>query len=654
MADQSTLDRRAALARRAQLKAQAQAKAGGFTPPAPAPEATGEIPQKDLYESDLNRTASSFADQAGIKKLLAQRGYTDVAYDPDGNLIAKGPDGRWFRDKDNFFGHPVNWSEARLGHALPELGMAGALLTTPLDAAPTGGLSLLALAAKAAAGRMAGESLRRATGRSMGVYDSDIADASLAAEGLEGATGGLTAPLGALKLPIGKGVRASINEMTDTALQNAWKKAGQYAARTQAVLAGVPRESVEVIYKNPRAAERAMAPDFVPNTMLPATRKELATNSRAKKNALRAARKEFITKHGDEILPTGAEQTRVMDFLDDHSPNAQGLSGISEKERAEIRALRNGAFIQPATAQTPPSMRVTHVVPGEPKVVAPPVVASEIELYQPHWDQLTPRPREQFRPTGKQIEVVPAKTVPTLEKIELQAGVPGRDLLKTRDHLTTRVDSFDKPELAGSTSGPAQAYYRSARRGVTDVIHEADPNLTAMDAEYSAFAKEAALAAPVMKRGRGESFLENLHWGPRSEQEAAVAAVAPKAFDELINPYAAVRAFDESSAGRGWLTKRQALRYGTGAVGVAQAPQNPMVAAIAAGASLAQTPALQRSIAINGAKYLAPAMRKAYEAAVLKNSKLLTPVLGAQAAEPVAQGAQSAWSLLRGTSEETE
>lgn len=115
----------------------------------------------DLAGGDLNRVKQSFGDHGALAKKLISQGFVDVSQDKSGNLIAKKPDGKWYRDEDNFLGHSLNWLESSVGKALPLAGgIAGGLGTGP--GAVTG----------AAAGGGVGEAARIGIGKLIGVNDS--------------------------------------------------------------------------------------------------------------------------------------------------------------------------------------------------------------------------------------------------------------------------------------------------------------------------------------------------------------------------------------------------------------------------------------------------------------------------------------------------
>src|SRR5574343_781750 len=225
----------------------------GTSPAAPAPaeppSEMGTNPDNaqpmDLYGSDVNRLKAGFGDAKGIEPLLKVRGAVEVKRNSSGEIVAKGSDGKWYRDENEFFkGHPINWLESAIGKTPNTVGMlmggaAGAALGAPL-APGTAGLSVPAAAiALAGAGSMAGEDTRQYIGGKLGTYSGENRVQDLIDEGIAGAMGEVG----------GRAINTGLSSFQKSGLGNSFKNA---AAKTASTLSGgVPTSATRRMIDNP-------------------------------------------------------------------------------------------------------------------------------------------------------------------------------------------------------------------------------------------------------------------------------------------------------------------------------------------------------------------------------------------------------------------
>jgi hypothetical protein len=119
-----------------------------------APETAKPV---DLYGSNRLRFMASFGNPKGLQDELAQRGYKNAQYSPNGDIVAQTQKGTWVRDADKFK-ESVPKALASLGGYAPEM---FALAST----APTGPGAML--------GGATGYAAKRAIGGMYGTYVPD-------------------------------------------------------------------------------------------------------------------------------------------------------------------------------------------------------------------------------------------------------------------------------------------------------------------------------------------------------------------------------------------------------------------------------------------------------------------------------------------------
>jgi hypothetical protein len=363
-------------------------------------------PEPTSLFNDLDRAKMSFGDDEHIQALLEANGYKNVGKNKSGDLVAQLPDGTWVKDNDAFLAskfpfidHPVNWAEARLGHALPLIG-AGALAGGGLVG--SGGTALPASVALAGVGGLIGESARRMIGAGLGVQTppTPAKAAGPLGVGAEMAAAELGPQL-LMRSPVGPPLRKSAQWLLD--------KAKGAIAAISSKGAGVPIEAAE------RAIER---PNEVLAANLPGRslrvgqlgQTELETRNAIKQRAVALAREKFEAGPGQEVVPTNDLISMNQDYLQKKAPNSAGEGPLTGTEWRRLRRLEEQSFTTPKMAPEPiPGAYSSRpVFSREPRVIQPEVQAG---VYEPSF--VKDGPQEDFMtPVAPQIKKAgPAQTV---------------------------------------------------------------------------------------------------------------------------------------------------------------------------------------------------------------------------------------------------
>lgn len=294
--------------------------------------------ETDLFGGDFNRTKSSFGDKAGVENLVKQRGFSDVKTNENGDLVAKGPDGNWYKDQSNFTSHPINWLEKKAGEALPLAGMAtGAGIGLGLASIPGAGI-----------GAGAGEGLRALIGKALGTYEGGAGDIVKGAG--EEALGGAAAETGGKIIGKGLGMVGDVipipgtgmnaTEATKAALEKfLYNPARSLYSKGASTISGVDSDAIKAMLERPKEVLSAGRKGNALNVAKQA-QAEIAKNDSTEGGLISAARKAYVEKYGQEPVSTNAALQTLIEAEQRHAPNAYGQSALSPDDFEAIKSLK--------------------------------------------------------------------------------------------------------------------------------------------------------------------------------------------------------------------------------------------------------------------------------------------------------------------------
>lgn len=306
------------------------------------PHALGLDPERpaetDLYGNDDSRMKAGFASPEGAAPLV-KPGFQTVQKNSTGDLVAKAPDGRWYKDQDSLLKNPGNWAESALGKAPGTAGMmAGGALGGFLGggevASPT---AIPAAIAGAGAGSAAGESFRQGIGGLLGVQKKPDTQAigQEAANGAFAETGGKA--LGAIAKPVIDVAKPYVHSAMSAVMSK---------------LSGVDRDAIMRTLEKRGAVFNPMDSQ----TIAKQGASELAARDSAEGTAIAEARQNLRTDAGLHPLDTSKVIAPTLGAIDTAAANAKGEGQLTPTEGP---AMRNRAILNltspPAVGIGPPA-----------------------------------------------------------------------------------------------------------------------------------------------------------------------------------------------------------------------------------------------------------------------------------------------------------
>lgn len=447
----------------------------GDTPTKELPLGHPDNPAKaDIFSSDINRTKAGFGDLEGIAPMIQQKGFTDVKKNASGELIAKGPDGKYYKDANEFFGgHPLNWAESHLGGAYPLAGMAlGAAGAGALATPGTLGVGTIpASIAGAGVGAGVGEGARIGIGKYLGVHKGGAYDVNKDILG-EGAMGALSEfggkKIGMIPLP---GKLASVDNATKMGLEKLVGMGQKGVTKISQALTGVDADAYLRQLLRPNQVKNALAP----GNSLAVTRAaqdELSARAGQEGKAISQARQAFADKYGGEQIPTTPMQDTLEQAMARNAPNSSGRSGMTPDEFLELNDLK----------------------------------AKDLSTHAP----------DMYGNSTSQ----PVKS----------AG----ELQRTADWLQQQVSPNQYKGSAPTRSDKSQGTYQRLLGQLKDAFHEKSPELKSADAQFSDYADKAKILGPV-EGPAGESFSSSLFGANKGARQEAAKDLIPGAYEGMAD-----------------------------------------------------------------------------------------------------------------------
>lgn len=499
------------LMERAQLISQAKALRGGSgqgggsyaaqaTAPQNPPGSESNPIDADLFGSDIDRTKSSFGNLAGVTPILTQKGWKGVKKSSSGEIIAQGPDGKFYRDQEGI-SHPINWLEGHAGGAFPTAGMVvGGGMAGAAGAAAGGAPSIPASVAGATAGGAVGEGARIAIGKKLGTYQGGAGDIAgdVALEGVGSGAAELGGKvIGKVPIPF---MGMNIDEATKLGLQKLVQGGSKAAAKVSSALTGVDSDAYLRMLNRPKQ----VAGSLEPGNSLRVARKaqgELAARAESEGTAISQARQDFHKNFGQTPVDTTPMVSSVDESLARNAPNSSGRSGMMPDEIAELQDLRNKDFMGQKQTGT---QQVT-----------------------------TSRPSSIVDEQGNPIQVTSTEQVPTLEPV---ASKPAGELQRTADYLQEQVSPQAYKTVGPTRTGKSTGAYQDLLGKLKDSFHKIDPNgLGKADARFSDYADKVKILGPLENDGSAESFASNLFGANKGARQEAAQALIPNSYEDMAD-----------------------------------------------------------------------------------------------------------------------
>lgn len=426
-----------------------------------------------------NRTSASFGNLEGIKPMLEKNGWKNIQQNPDGDIVALGPDGKYYKDKASFFSHPINWVESHAGKALPLGGMMLGGTGSGVLAAPEslGTATLPAAVAGAGFGGAVGEGARIAVGKKLGTYqgtDSQVAG-DVGGEGVKSSVAELGGKLiGKIPIPF---TGMNVDAATAAALAKLAQKGSGAATRLSQALTGVDKDAYTRMLNRPDEVAGALAPG---NALKVAGQgaDELAARAGTEGELISNARKKFAEVHGATPVNTEPMIASTDDALARNAPNSSGESGMTPAEIEELNNVKNKSLV----TKTPnPGMYGE----GEPTIT-------------------------------------PSK--------------PAGELQRTADWMQEQVSPRAYNSSAPSRSGKSSGAYQKLLGQIKDAFHQMDPEgLGKADARFSDYANKAKILSGIEGDSTGESFANNLFGANKGAKQEAAQALLPKTYESMAD-----------------------------------------------------------------------------------------------------------------------
>lgn len=577
---------------------------GGKSGPLPG---TPENPiDADLFGSDIDRTKSSFGDLQGITPMLTQKGYKKVQKNGSGDLVAQGPDGRYYRDQEGF-SHPINYLEGHAGGALPTAGMVGgaALGTGAGPGAPVASTIL------AGAGAGAGEVARQAIGKQLGVQAQ--ADPSVAGEealkGSAAEVGGKA--LGKIPVPF---MGMNIDEATKAGLQKLVQAGSRGAAKVSSMLTGVDSDAFLRMLNRPKQVAEALKPG---NSLrvARAAQGELAARAETENKLISSARQNFQDNFGQTPVDTTPMQSSIDETLARNAPNSSGRSGLMPDEISELNDLKAKDFTgQQQTGTT---------------------------------TQTTTKQSPILGPDGQPLSTTTSAQVPTLVPV---ANKPAGELQRTADYLQEQVSPQAYKTVGPTRTGKSTGAFQDLLGKLKDSFHNLDPNgLGKADARFSDYADKVKLLGPVENDGTAESFATNLFGANKGVRREAAQSLIPKTYEDMADIGAnkamgtdPVHGLIKSPSGPAIVRVGGPLAMGLAGFASGGTERGLLGLGAGAGASVATSPIAHKEFYYLSGKYGMPAVR-----ALVQNPQIAPAILDQADLGRIRGYGQNIWASLR-------
>lgn len=461
-------------------------------------------PHEKSLLPDMERAAGSFGDEAGRIEQLKKNGFSDVRKNKQGDLVAKGYDGKYYRDATKFTEHPVNWAESKLGHALPTSGMV-------LGAVGGEGVASVPLAA---AGAGLGETLRVAAGKHMGTYKGGLPEAAMdvAGETLGGAAaevGGKA--IGKLPLPLAGGV--TIDQATKDALAALVSGGSKVATRISQTLTGVDKDAY---------MRQLMRPNEVKNALQPGNALAVATGAAGEREARDSAESSLISQARQDFREQfGRDPMNTQEFIDAvskarqrNAPNEFGESAMTPSELSELERLNAQSFVTPR--ETKPAVTASRVSFEKKPSVLKDASGNAIENVRS-----APGPEYTVQPAESVLD--PKQSVGSLQR--------------TADWLQKEVPQghYDKT-IPGARSEKSIGTYQELLGKIKDAFHKKDPNgLGRADARYHQYIEKSKVLGPLDRTQGAEGFIDNLFGKNKTAVQEAAQDIIPQHFEKAAD-----------------------------------------------------------------------------------------------------------------------
>lgn len=581
-----------------------------------APGFSADNPARgDLYGNDMSRLQGAWGNLGGITPTLKARGMSEVAKNSNGEIVAKGADGKWYADQDQITKNPMNWLESASGKAPA---MAGMML---------GGAGGFALGGKkgamagAGVGATAGEALRQKIAQSLGIWKGDTDPEEMASEGVSAGLGEGAAQVAS---KVAAPVIAPLKRMGGDAL-------GYIASK----MSGVPEEATSRMWARPDAVSNPPAAIDVAKKMAG----ELSAQDTKQGVKIRAARQAFDAGPGKEMVNTSPLISQSESNLANYQPNSAGYGKMPETDLKDLSSFQKDNFLTPQMGDEPAEGAVSSrpVYSKTPTTLSPgraPVMASPLEK-TPNYPYQGNSPYN----TSVAPQVVTPGQDPVVAHLlegheSMMPEATGTDLRKAADYAGGEVERGFDPEngIPSARSGPYTSHMENMYGATKDALHTLSPDYGAADAQFHQYAKDAKLLRPVLNEGQQENFVKTLGKEMPGKSNAMDAAErqTPMSNEDLLD-MRANHAFDNSSKNvMGMpITQRQLFQAGAGLTGAVVSnaagqdkTDSAVTAALLAGAL---SPKLWKYGLKLGSKYAAPVANELPAAIAARVGKKYSP-----------------------------
>lgn len=620
---------------------------------------------------DTQRAQSSFGDPAGIAELVTKNGFKNVKYNANGDLVAQGKDGKWYKDAANFFSnpdiqganqlgdihsfsdatdyavnkakgaipsHPINWAEAHMGHALPDIGMIGGDIAGTALAPALGPLAPAGPVIGGGVGAGFGEGLRAGAGKYFGTYKGGAGDiaADVGKEALKGAGGvALAKGLGALPLvgvatkELGPGADwidkiknlktaqleriGTLDEASKTAIQNLLSKLQRGAAFTSSVMTGGSKDAFDTLYRRPKDVFDAYS-EGKAYRAANAGAEEFQDRAASENARIEKARQAADEKNADTQIGTGDLIDMAGGFVNKYQPKTTLGGPVSNVKLGRMAKIADSATTKMVEDQPNPMAVGSREIPGDVHEVYTPIEPT-IEYG---------KPQEQTLPHGSSFMYGEA---PTAQVSEMRRGWKASDpvtmqdpstfenayayktfpeLKQMADTLNERIRKASEVSGYGASAAPngkKERYIQALKQAVKIIkekLHAADPEYGAADSRFTDFSSAANLVKPIEKEATAEKFVQTMVGPNNTARRNAAKALMPDTYQQYLEPMLASDELDHAGLLNVGLNPNTMLRaglgtaLGTGGGAVFHASGLPSAAAIAAGVGTMLSPQVHK------------------------------------------------------------
>lgn len=505
--------------------------------------------QGTLFNGDKERLESGFMSPDLLKQTMTAkgRGFTDVATNSNGNIVAKTPEGAWVEeggpnqvgeDKKPIgaFHRGVNWVERNISGAPKLAGLAlggtagGALgaLAGP-TAAIAGGIG------GADVGSAAGEALKQKIGNLLGVDQRKTTDPQVLNELSQAGTEGALSEAGGQllnKIPIPySGKLSTTGERLNVG--GALHELASYpAAAYSHLVSGLPFEAARRQFLRPQELGSITA-----QKAAQAAESELEATKQRLGQGVGEAEKQFINSHGDELTDTSVPLQKHLARVAEKAPDEKGLGALTPEEEQSLKDIGHKVY--------------TTEVPEE---VAPKPAVPDLE---------------QSRTLGE-VDVAPE--VQTRQVPQISYG----DAVNALKGVSSQLQSVQTKRLAspGASVGQNEALLLKLQGDLINMIKTKSPDYAAKKGAYAQFQQEQypllkGLIKPQGQEASAVKLTKPNKTTNRNMYEAAQQAI-PNSMKNELGDLDASQALDQY----GWLPDSKRL-WASVIAGGALAGMNP-------------------------------------------------------------------------------